>query len=847
MTDPVCQFRDALSVRGIVPPADLLIDGAIHRCDAEGRGGKGDAAYLLHLDGILAGGFENWRDGLGWQNWRADVGRTLTPAEEAAHRAKIEAARQEREAEEAKRQAEARERACLSWAAAYPCTEHAYLTRKGIAAHGAKLHGERLVLLLRDTTGALYSLQFINTDGTKRFLTGGRKRGCYFGIGKPDDVLCIAEGFATGASIHEATGYAVAVAFDAGNLLPVAKALREKFAALRLILCADDDCRTEGNPGLTKAKEAAQAVGGLLAMPDFGPDRPEAATDFNDLAAWHGAEAVRQAVAAATAPGKAEMPAGAEVLSANDSEGNNWPDPHPVAAKIEPEPYPLDALPDTIRAAVEEVACFVKAPLPMVASSALGVLSLACQAHVDVKRAEKLAGPVSLFLLTIGDSGERKTTSDGFFVTAIREYQEQQAEAMKPEIERHQSETDAWTAEREGLLLKIKEAGKNQRPTGDLRASLAQLQHEKPETPRVPRVLLGDETPENLTWGLARQWPSAGVVSSEAGQILGAHGMGKDSVMRNLGLLNVLWEGGTHSVGRRTSESFTVKGAQLTVALQIQEPTLRSFFDKSGALARGSGFLARFLVAWPESTQGYRPFSEAPANWPHLATFHRRIAEILNQPAPIGDDGALTPQMLTLAPAAKAAWVEYHDAIEKELRSGGELYDVRDVASKSADNAVRLAALFHVFEHGFGAVGPAAFEGASRIAAWHLNESRRFFGELALPAELADASRLDTWLIEHCRREGTHMVPVSAVQKSGPGGLRSKATMEPALRELEELDRVRVARGIGKAKVIKVNPALLGFEVAVPAVIAAIGGDLGRKTAGTAKTAPSTSTFEKFA
>lgn len=91
------------------------------------------------------------------------------------------------------------------------------------------------------------------------------------------------------------------------------------------------------------------------------------------------------------------------------------------------------------------------------------------------------------------------------------------------------------------------------------------------------------------------------------------------------------------------------------------------------------------------------------------------------------------------------------------------------------------------------------------------------------------------------------MVPVSAVQKSGPGGLRSKATMEPALRELEELDRVRVARGIGKAKVIKVNPALLGFEVAVPAVIAAIGGDLGRKTAGTAKTAPSTSTFEKFA
>ena len=120
------------------------------------------------------------------------------------------------------------------------------------------------------------------------------------------------------------------------------------------------------------------------------------------------------------------------------------------------------------------------------------------------------------------------------------------------------------------------------------------------------------------------------------------------------------------------------------------------------------------------------------------------------------DDGVLSPAMLTLTPDAKAAWVTFHDAIEGELRNGGELYDVRDVASKTADNAARLAALFQVFEHDMvGAVELEAFEGASRIAAWHLNESRRFFGELALPAELADAARLDSWLIEYCRRERT--------------------------------------------------------------------------------------------
>lgn len=193
--------------------------------------------------------------------------------------------------------------------------------------------------------------------------------------------------------------------------------------------------------------------------------------------------------------------------------------------------------------------------------------------------------------------------------------------------------------------------------------------------------------------------------------------------MRNLALLNILWDGGTHSVGRRSSESFTVKGARLTVALQVQEATLRSFFKRSNGLARGTGFLARFLVAWPESTQGFRPFTDPPEHWPALARFHRAIAAILNDPAPMGEDGALSPVLLSMTPEAKEAWVAFHDAIESELRTGGELCDVRDVASKTADNAARLAALFHVFSSansrnsGGNAINLESFEGASRIAA----------------------------------------------------------------------------------------------------------------------------------
>lgn len=245
------------------------------------------------------------------------------------------------------------------------------------------------------------------------------------------------------------------------------------------------------------------------------------------------------------------------------------------------------------------------------------------------------------------------------------------------------------------------------------------------------------------------------------------------------------------------------------MALQVQEATLRSFFDRSGALARGTGFLARFLVAWPESTQGFRQFTEAPLAWPALEEFNRRITAILEHPTTIDENGKLTPPVMQLTPEAKRVWVAFHDAIERKLSSGGELYDVRDVASKSADNAARLAALFQVFETGMSAaISANAFESGSRIAAWHLNEARRFFGEFALPKELADAARLDTWLIEYCKRERTHVVPTTQVQRFGPSGLREKAAIENALRELEEMNRVRLVKA-GKSRIIHINPALV--------------------------------------
>jgi putative DNA primase/helicase len=604
------------------------------------------------------------------------------------------------------------------------------------------------------------------------------------------------------AACHSATEITAVAALSAGNLKAVAEAVLQFSPNVEIIFIADNDIKLDGtNPGLKAATDAAVTFHARLAIPELGGR----SCDFWDVWSERGPEYVEQTIAAAAiptlpllapSPKHRNSPRHDALDQQNQDQAEapeSWPEPQPLVVKVEPEPYPIDVLPDLIREAVEEVAGFVKAPIPLVACSALGAISLTVQGHVDIKRAEKLTGPVGLFLLTIADSGERKSTCDAFFTKTIRDYEEAQAEAAKPILKDQRAEMEAWQAKYNGTKEKIKQLAKDRESTTEEESALRDLEHAKPEPQRVPRLLYSDATPEALADALAKQWPSGGIVSAEAGIVFGSHGMGKDSVMRNLAMMNQLWDGNPLTIDRKTTDSFTVRGARLTVALQVQEPTLREFFNRSGALARGTGFLARFLTSCPESTQGFRPFIDAPENWPHLAAFEQRLADILNQHIALDEDGALTPHMLTLSPEAKAAWVEYHDETEEQLKSGGELYDVRDVASKSADNAARLAALFHIFKNGVGGVvGLESMEAATRIAAWHLNEARRFFGELALPEELLNITRLDTWLINYCRREHTHLVPIAKLQQGGPSRLRRKADIEA---------------------VIAVNPILLNEDV----------------------------------
>jgi putative DNA primase/helicase len=319
---------------GIDYRGPIVADGKLHRVDLEGdRCGSKNGWYVYHGDDRPAGKFGSWKSGLS-ARWTMTGHRPLTPDERDKLRADMAAKAAANAKAEAERHARACARAAAIWNGARDApADHPYLLKKGVAPYGIRVGTwvrelrpgpdgapreqrtpNAIIVPIRDAAKKLVSLQAIfaspiqvgESTRSKDFLYGGQKRGCWHSIGKahvlPDGrkLVLIVEGYATGATIHAATGYGVIVAFDAKNLRPVAEAVRGLMPTARIVICADNDQWKHtpvANPGVTYGREAAEAVGGEVVSPRFraAVGKP---TDFNDLALIDGAEAVKRQIAA---------------------------------------------------------------------------------------------------------------------------------------------------------------------------------------------------------------------------------------------------------------------------------------------------------------------------------------------------------------------------------------------------------------------------------------------------------------------------------------------------------------------------------------------------------------------
>ena len=380
-------FRSEILKAGLSLPNDIIDDGRIHRFSSNGKPTDNAGWYVLFTDGIAAGAFGCWREGVNIK-WCSVDDAKLNQSQKREFYKKIEEAKKQREQEEERNRAESVSRANQIWKQSTEApTDHPYLQSKKVQPHGLKLSRGKLVVPLYDQDSILQSLQFIGPDGDKKFLRGGLTKGCYYQIGgAPDKILYVAEGFATAATVHEATGSAVALGFNANNLKPVAIALRAKFPNLEMVICADDDHITDRNPGITKAREAALEVKASIAVPNFGETRGKDETDFNDLYQVKGLKAVRTCVELNRMTVD-EFGKGTDLAVLAELAGNWEAEPEPVLPQKKPSPpFPLESFPPIIREAVTETLEYTQVPVGFACSTALGVAAFSVQHLAMVAR-----------------------------------------------------------------------------------------------------------------------------------------------------------------------------------------------------------------------------------------------------------------------------------------------------------------------------------------------------------------------------------------------------------------------------------------------------------------------------
>ena len=487
------------------------------------------------------------------------------------------------------------------------------------------------------------------------------------------------------------------------------------------------------------------------------------------------------------------------IADEQELQDHEWKNPISLNLVLASEtPYPIDALPLILRKAVSTYQQYGQQPLALIASSAIANISLACQSLANVARDRYLVSPVSLYFLTAGVSGERKSAVDSVFSKASRSWERAVKKEREPDVTAAQVLHHAWEMEKEALLTQIKRAMVVGDDSEYLKDLLAMLVKEEPEIPLQPMLYFEDATQEALASDLASGWPSAALWSDEAGIVLGSHSM-QGNPTRFVAFLNRLWDGKVFSAHRKTSENYTIEDRRLTLNLMMQPMLLQKLANQVTGISRQSGFLARCLLAYPQSAMGNRFYKEPPASLDFMADYEKRIMACLTQSERLTRAGCHKLPTLYFNQEAKQKWVIFFNSVETGLKPQGQWAEINDFASKAAENAARLAALFHLFTGCNGEIRLEHTEQAIEIVHWHLQETRRLLAPPPISTQHEDAKKLIKWILS----KGLQQTTPRAIQQSSP--LRVKEQRNNALAILLEHHWIQKTTE-NKQTIIKVNP-----------------------------------------
>ena len=419
--------------------------------------------------------------------------------------------------------------------------------------------------------------------------------------------------------------------------------------------------------------------------------------------------------------------------------------PLPLTKKNEEsDPFPLESLGTTMAAACESIQDVIQAPGAMVAQCVLGSANLAVQPLRNVLIDGRLF-PLSLSLLTIAATGERKSAVDAVVLDKHREMEKDAIKTMGESFSLHDLQDSAYEHEKSALI-------KDRRKSIEERtAALEQLKKQAPAKPLDQTVLVADFTSEGLYKLFQTGVPSKGLFADEGGQVAGGHGMKTESILATAAFLSKLWDGAKVDRVRVIDGSSHLYNRRLSVHLMMQDKVGLSFFNNE--ILKDQGLCSRMLTAWPTSTVGTRKYNPVNVNESAaVQAFHQKVFDAMRQPVQYveySNGQELAPSVITLSPEAKRLWEGFYSSVETESAPKKHLAPIRGLANKAAEHAARIAGTIQVFEDPTSTeINSDSMQCGIDAMSWYIDEALRIAGSSNPSVELQQAKEVLRWIHE---------------------------------------------------------------------------------------------------
>ena len=492
-----------------------------------------------------------------------------------------------------------------------------------------------------------------------------------------------------------------------------------------------------------------------------------------------------------------------ETRATMDGEEQPWHEQKPLEREAdEPGKFPTRALGEILGPAVEEALDVIQAPDSIMGNSALAVASLSVQAHADPS-IDGRSFPCSLYLVSVAQSGERKSACDNHLLRPVRNWVNERRKTHAIESDEYTAKKASYDSQRSEILSRKKETPEEKE------AALSRL-GASPAVPPLPTLTFGDATFEGAFKQLERGLPSQGLFSDEGGVIVGGHAMNAENQMKTAAGLSQFWDGNPLTRVRSGDGASTLYGRRLTMHLMLQPVVAESFFGNR--VLSSQGLPNRVLLANPKSTAGGRLYKEVDLSQSAAnKRYEERVTHLLNLSLPLaeGATNELKPRPLYLQHEAKRLWIDRHNKIESQLADGKALSAVRGFASKAPEHAARLAAVLTLFDNPDARnIDLEHMEAGWTLLEFYLNEALRLFDISESDPELTLARTVRDWIWSRNKP----LISLVEIYRYGPNRIRNAKTALKLMGILWEHGYVRPAtvkvefEGITRKDVWEVRP-----------------------------------------